>query len=84
MGIRVDGEGSAVEKDAQGSLPILSPETQPRYDSEDTLLYYFSTHLSKYTYFFVGLYRASFIVVLKISPTNGLKRSFCALLIVNL
>lgn len=84
MGIRVDGEGSAVEKDAQGSLPILSPETQPRYDSEDTFTLLFLNPPFKVYLFFVGLYRASFIVVLKISPTNGLKRSFCAILIVNL
>lgn len=84
MGIRVDGEGSAVEKDAQGSLPILSPETQPRYDSEDTFTLLFLNPPFKVYLFFVDLYRASFIVVLKISPTNGLKRSFCAILIVNL
>lgn len=84
MGIWVDGEGSAVEKDAQGSLPILSPETQPRYGSEDTFTLLFLNPLFKVYLFFVGLYRASFIVVLKISPTNGLKRSFCAVLIMNL
>lgn len=84
MGIRVDGEASAGEKDAQGSLPILSPETQPRYGSEDTFTLLFLNPPFKVYLFFVGLYRASFIVVLKISPTNGLKRSFCAMLIVNL
>lgn len=81
MSIWVDGEASAGEKDAEGSLPILSPETQVWIRRN---LYCFSTHLSNYSYFFVVHYRAPFIVVLKFSPTNGLERIFCALLIVSL